>query len=115
MAAAGSLVLAALGAAALFAPRGVETHSVTAIDNHFHDAHPTPPLAGGVTLRITNQGRNLHNVSFADAGYSRDIEPGGELVIEAIGELLGGQGRYALICAYHVDVGMGGTIVIATG
>lgn len=109
------VALAALVAFALFARRAVETHSVTAIDYHFHDAHPTPPLAAGDTLRFTNQGRNVHNVTFVAAGYSEDIEPGGELVIEAIGELLGGPGRYVFVCAYHQERGMTGTVVIASG
>jgi plastocyanin len=114
-AAAGSVVLAALGAAALWSSGAVRTHTVTAIDYHFHDAHPTPPLAPGDTLRFSNQGRNVHNVTFEGAGYSKDFQPGDEFVIEEIGEFLGGPGSYTFFCAYHKDRGMTGTVVIVSG
>ena len=54
---------------------------VTAIDYHFHDAHPTLPIGPGRDLIVRNQGRNLHNVTIPALGFSRDVRPGGEVVI----------------------------------
>ena len=85
---------------------------VTAIDYHFHDAHPTFPIAEGRDLLIDNEGRNVHNVSIGALGVSRDVQPGGRLTIEGIADRLG-PGRYSLVCRYHEDRGMTGTIVIA--
>ena len=85
---------------------------VTAIDNHFHDAHPSLPIGGGRDLVIRNQGRNLHNATIDALGISRDVRPGDRLTIEDITERLE-PGRYALVCRYHDDLGMTGTIVIA--
>ena len=84
---------------------------ITAIDYHFHDAHPTKPIDVGQTLIVTNQGRALHNVTFPGTKFSRDIPPGGRVVIDDIGNLLG-PGRHRIICLYHLDVGMFGTVVI---
>jgi plastocyanin len=103
--------------AAAFVPAQERTrslHTVTAIDYHFHDAHPTPPMVLGATLRFLNQGRSLHNVSFPETGYSVDIEPGGEIVIEQLSDLFDAPGRYELICNYHSDRGMTGVVVIIT-
>ncbi len=87
---------------------------VTAIDYHFHDAHPTLPIAPGRDLVIKNAGRNVHNVTIAALGYSRDVPPGGQLVIEDVASQLGAPGQYTFVCRYHQDRGMGGTIVIAS-
>jgi plastocyanin len=86
---------------------------VTAIDYHFHDAHPTFPIAPHRTLIVKNVGRSVHNVTFPDVGYSRDVAPGDQLVIRDIGTLLGGPGEHSLYCAYHIDRGMSGVVVIA--
>jgi plastocyanin len=84
---------------------------VTAIDNHFHDAHPTLPIAAGRDLVVRNQGRNLHNVTVDAIGFSRDVRPGERLTVDEITERLD-PGRYTLVCLYHDDLGMTGTIVI---
>jgi Cupredoxin-like domain len=85
---------------------------VTAIDNHFHDAHPSLPIGDGRDLVVRNQGRNLHNVTIDALQYSRDVLPGERLTIEDVTGRLE-PGRYALVCRYHDDLGMTGTIVIA--
>lgn len=112
--AAGLAVLAVLVAGGLgLRNQGNSTYVVTAIDNHFHDAHPSAPLRPTTTLVVKNAGRNLHNVSFAGTDFSQDLEPGGQLSIENIGELLGGAGEHPVFCKYHSDIGMTGVIVIA--
>ena len=58
---------------------------VTAIDYHFHDAHPTLPIGPGRDLIVRNQGRNVHNVTIPALGISRDVRPGGQVVIGSIG------------------------------
>ena len=85
---------------------------VSVIDYHFHDAHPTPPLSNDRTLIFRSQALNAHNVTIPAAGFSENVRPGNEIVVERIGELLGGPGEYRFYCKFHVDRGMTGTIVI---
>jgi len=87
---------------------------VTAIDYHFHDAHPTLPIGPGRDLIVRNQGRNVHNVTIPALGFSRDVRPGVEVVIRSIGDRLE-PGRYELFCQIHLaSFGMKGVIVIAS-
>ena len=87
---------------------------VTAIDYHFHDAHPTLPISPGRDLIVRNQGRNLHNVTIPALGISRDVRPGEHVVIGAIADRLA-PGRYELFCRFHLKAfGMKGVIVIAS-
>jgi hypothetical protein len=102
----GSLFLAAVLLGSEPAP-----YVVTAIDYHFHDAHPTFPIAGDRDLVVKNQGRNLHNVSVPALGFSRDVRPGASVTIATIAERLE-PGRYRLFCRIHRDRGMTGVIVI---
>jgi hypothetical protein len=88
-------------------------YHITAIDYHFHDAHPTPPLDPDRTIVVTNAGRVVHNVTIAGAHYSRDIQPGDRLVIRHVGRLLGGPGVHVFFCKYHASLGMKATVVIA--
>ena len=85
---------------------------VTAVDNHFHDAHPSEPIALDRTLVFKNEGRNLHNVTISRTTLSRDIEAGERFSIAQIGSLVDGPGRYRLICRYHADLGMTGDLVV---
>lgn len=85
---------------------------VTAVDNHFHDAHPSEPLALDRSLVFKNSGRNLHNVTIAGTALSRDLEPGESFTIPSLGSLVDGPGRYRLICKYHADLGMSGDLVV---
>ena len=85
---------------------------VTAIDYHFHDAHPTLPIGPGHDLIVKNQGRNLHNVTIPAIGYSRNVQPGDQLEIDGIADKLR-PGRYVMFCRIHRDRGMSGVIVIA--
>jgi hypothetical protein len=86
---------------------------VSAIDYHFHDAHPTFPIGPDRDLVVKNVGRNLHNVTIPSLDYSRDVRPGQELTIADVAERLGAPGRYAFFCRFHRDRGMKGLIVIA--
>jgi plastocyanin len=91
----------------------VRPYVVTAIDYHFHDAHPTLPIGPGRALIVRNQGRNVHNVTIPALGFSQDVRPGGEVVIRSIGERLE-PGRYELFCQIHLAAfGMKGVIVIS--
>lgn len=85
---------------------------VTAIDYHFHDAHPTAPIGPDTDLVVNNVGANVHNVTFTGKDFSVDIPPGGRLEIPDISGFLGGPGRYSFYCKYHEFQGMTGTIVI---
>ena len=88
-------------------------YGVTAIDYHFHDAHPTLPLSPDRTIVVTNDGRVRHNVSIPGTGFTKDIEPGDRIVLRDVGELFGGPGRHVFICKYHASLGMKGTVIVA--
>jgi plastocyanin len=108
----------ALGSLALALVLGGERQGpyvITAIDYHFHDAHPTFPIGPGRDLVVKNAGRNVHNVTIAALDYSEDVRPGGELVIEDVASRLGAPGSYTLFCKYHEDREMTGSIVIVGG
>lgn len=109
---AGTLAIVALVVAATIGPPTATSYTVTAVDYHFHDAHPTSPLTLEDTLRFSNQGRSLHNITFPDTSYSEDIRPGEEIVIDRLGDLFDAPGRYVLFCAYHAERGMSGTLII---
>ena len=84
---------------------------VTAIDYHFHDAHPTAPLAPGRALVVRNEGRNVHNVTIPALGLVTDVLPGEEFTVEDIAGRLA-PGSYELFCRFHRDREMTGVILI---
>ena len=110
-------VAAAVATLVLVAPlpgSDVRAYVVTAIDYHFHDAHPTLPIGPGRDLIVRNQGRNVHNVTIPALGISRDVRPGEQVVIGSIADRLP-PGRYELFCRIHLAAfGMKGVIVIAS-
>jgi plastocyanin len=85
---------------------------VTAIDYHFHDAHPSLAIAVDRAVQFSNQGRNPHNVTIEGTAYDRTIEPGERITIDPIGSLLPEPGRYAFVCRLHADRGMSGVLVL---
>lgn len=87
---------------------------VSAIDYHFHDAHPTFPIGPDRDLVVKNVGRNLHNVTIPALGYSMDVRAGQELTIVDVAERFGASGRYPFFCRFHRDRGMKGSIVIGS-
>jgi hypothetical protein len=88
-------------------------YGVTAIDYHFHDAHPTLPLSPDRIIVVTNDGRVRHNVSIPGTDFTKDIEPGDRIVLRDVGELFGGPGTHVFICRYHASLGMKGTVIVA--
>lgn len=90
-------------------------YGITAIDYHFHDAHPSLPLTPTRTVSFVNDGRVKHNVTIPDLGFSEDLRLGGVIQIENLGRKLGGPGTYTFYCAYHAAFGMSGTLVIQAG
>ena len=84
---------------------------VTAIDYHFHDAHPTAPIAPGRAFVVMNEGRNVHNVTIPALDISTDVPPGEEFTVEDIAGRLA-TGSYELFCRLHRDREMTGVIVI---
>jgi plastocyanin len=85
---------------------------VTAIDYHFHDAHPSLPIAMDRAVQFSNQGRNRHNVTIEGTGYDRTFGPGRRITVDPIGSLLPKPGRYPFVCRLHADRGMSGVLVI---
>ena len=88
---------------------------VTAIDYHFHDAHPSLPIELERAVQFSNQGRNPHNVTIEGTAYDRTIQPGERITIRAIGSLLRRPGRYPFVCKLHADRGMNGVLVLVPG
>ena len=86
---------------------------VTAIDYHFHDAHPSQPIPLDRALQFSNQGRNPHNVTIPDTGVDRNIGPGERITFAPIGSLFQEPGRYAFYCEFHRDRAMSGTLIVA--
>jgi hypothetical protein len=88
-------------------------YGIVAIDYHFHDAHPSIPLDLSRDVTFSNAGSLLHNVTFPQFGYSKDLPVGSTIEIRNLGEKLGGPGIYTFFCSYHASsFGMIGTIVI---
>jgi plastocyanin len=85
---------------------------ITAIDYHFHDAHPSAPIPLDRAVQFSNQGRNRHNVTIEGTGYSRTFGPGRRFTIDPIGSLLTEPGRYPFYCKLHADRGMSGVLVV---
>ncbi len=86
---------------------------VTAIDYHFHDAHPSQPIPLDRALQFSNQGSNLHNVTIPGTSVDRQIRPGRRITFEPIGSLFEEPGRYAFYCDLHRDRGMSGVLMVA--
>ena len=90
-----------------------QPYGIVAIDYHFHDAHPSLPIAPDRTVLFTNEGTVKHNVTFEQLGFSRDFAPGQTFTIKDLGRKLGGPGVYTFYCAYHYAAfGMQGTIIV---
>ena len=85
---------------------------VTAIDYHFHDAHPSLPIVRDRPVVFKNVGRNPHQVTIPELGYARELPVGEELQLESVAALGGGAGRYPFFCSYHRDREMTGVLVI---
>jgi plastocyanin len=105
------LAVAAVVLAALTLREPSQPYVITAIDYHFHDAHPTFPIAPGRDLVVKNAGSNVHNVTIPALDIVYDIAPGDEFIVEDIAGRLA-PGRYELVCRLHRDRGMNGVIVI---
>jgi hypothetical protein len=88
-------------------------YGIVAIDYHFHDAHPSIPLDPSRDVTFSNAGSLLHNVTFPQLGYSKDLPVGSTIEIRNLGDKLGGPGIYTFFCSYHASsFGMIGTVVI---
>ena len=109
----GTLALALLAACGNGAGPGPASTSpgpyvVTAIDYHFHDAHPSLPIATDRPVVFNNVGRNPHNVTIPRIGFAAELPVDGRLEVEPISE----PGRYAFFCSYHRDRKMTGVLVV---
>jgi plastocyanin len=107
------LALAVVVVAGVASRQPPADYVVTAINYHFHDAHPTLPLQEGQDLVVKNAAENLHNVTIPALGISQDIPPGGQIRFPDIASSFAKPGRYTFYCQYHHDRGMTGVIVIA--
>jgi Cupredoxin-like domain len=87
-------------------------YGIVEIDYHFHDAHPSLPLLPNRTVKWTNEGTVVHNVTFPTIGFSKDLRVEKTFSIEDLGKKLGGPGTYTFYCKYHETLGMVGTIII---
>jgi hypothetical protein len=88
---------------------------ITAIDYHFHDAHPSMPIVLSRGVEFSNQGRNPHNVTIEGTSFDRTVRPGARFRIDPISSVLAEPGRYAFVCKLHADRGMSGVLVLTPG
>ncbi|MGH2712147.1 MAG: cupredoxin domain-containing protein [Actinomycetota bacterium] len=109
------LVLLGCGQSAEGPQADAGPYVVTAIDYHFHDAHPSLPIGLGRAVQFSNQGRNPHNVTIEGTSYDRTFRPGERMTIDPIGSLLTSPGRYPFFCKLHQDRGMSGVLVLVSG
>ncbi|HYU57599.1 MAG TPA: hypothetical protein VEO00_06065 [Actinomycetota bacterium] len=93
-------------------PEPTGPYVITAIDYHFHDAHPSRPVSLSRAVAWNSQARNVHNVTIEGTDFSMDLPPGERIEIDPISSLLPEPGRYRFFCAYHVDRGMRGVLVL---
>ncbi len=96
-------------------PEPAGPYVVTAIDYHFHDAHPSLPIALDRAVQFSNQGRNPHNVTIEGTAYDRTFRPGARITIDPVSSLLDSPGRYPFFCKLHADRGMSGVLVVESG
>ena len=87
---------------------------VVAVDNHFHDIHPSDPpiIAANRPFEVKNEGSNLHNFSVVGTHISVDIQPGKDMGWSRIGAHLK-PGTYQVVCTYHAYLGMVGLFTVA--
>ena len=85
---------------------------VTAIDYHFHDAHPSLPIPLDRAVQFSNQGRNRHNVTIEGTDYDRTFGPGKRITVDPIRSLLAEPGQYSFFCKLHADRGMSGVLIL---
>ena len=87
---------------------------VVAVDNHFHDIHPTDPptITANRPFEVKNEGFNLHNFTVIGTPISIDIPPGGHFGWSHIGDHLK-PGTYQVVCTYHAYLGMIGLFTVA--
>ena len=111
--------LAAAAAVALMSLAGCDgerppagPYVVSAIDYHFHDAHPSKPIALDRAVQFSNQGSNRHNVTIEGTDYDRTLQPGARITIDPVSSLLASPGRYPFVCKLHADRGMSGVLVL---
>jgi len=84
-----------------------------AVDNHFHDIHPSDPptIRRNRPFIVKNEGQNLHNFTVVGTPISVDISPGHELRWNRIGDHLK-PGFYEVFCKYHAYLGMTGNLYV---
>ena len=92
-----------------------EPYAITAVDYHFHDAHPSAPIALDRAVEFGNQGSNRHNVTIEGTDYDRTFRPGALITIDPVSSLLPEPGRYPFVCKLHADRGMSGVLVVVPG
>ena len=94
-------------------PSTTGTFVSVAVDNHFHDIHPSDPptIAARRGFVVKNEGRNLHNFTVVGTLISVDIGPGHQLRWKHIGDHLK-PGFYQVFCKYHDYLGMTGNFYV---
>jgi hypothetical protein len=84
-----------------------------AVDNHFHDLHPSDPpsIQQDRPFSVRNEGANLHNFTVVGTAISIDIRPEHALRWSRIGDHLK-PGFYSVYCKYHSSLGMTGAFYV---
>jgi hypothetical protein len=89
---------------------------VVAIDNHFHDIHPTDyrVISADQPFTVRNDGRYRHNFTVVGTDVSVYLEPGDEVSWPRIGDAVPA-GFHVVVCKIHENVGMGGRFTVVPG
>jgi plastocyanin len=89
---------------------------IVAIDNHFHDIHPTDHrvISADQPFTVRNDGRYRHDFTVVGTDVSVYLDPNDTLSWPRIGDVLP-PGFYTVICKIHQNVGMGGNFTVVPG
>ncbi|PFP25917.1 cytochrome B [Bacillus sp. AFS073361] len=111
------VVMAAPGSLSVFAKSSVGAQpeqTVNAIEVQLHDDYFNPKaitLQSGqtTTLILKNQGKKKHTFTVEKLGINTEVQPGTEATITVTPK---NPGTYDLICRYHFQSGMVGTVIV---
>ena len=68
-------------------------------------------VLGGQSLRIRNQGENVHNFTIEGTQVDLDLQPGTRVKTEPVAEVVA-PGTYTFFCRFHRRFGMEGEITV---
>jgi cupredoxin-like protein len=75
---------------------------------------PKDPVASNTqSLKLTNTGAALHNLTIAGTPVDQDVPPGETITLDPPGDAIP-PGTYQISCKYHRTLGMVGTLTVVS-